>query len=56
LSDGTTEGYHANVIAENLLSQVDSEGHQYVLMKEISEHQKDKTAVPSSEGWIEMPN
>jgi hypothetical protein len=56
LSDGTTEEYHANVIAENLFSQVDSEGHQYVLMKEISEHRKDKTAVPKSEGWIEMPN
>jgi hypothetical protein len=56
LSDGMTEEYHANVIAENLFSQVDSEGHQYVLMKEISEHRKDETAVPASEGWIEMPN
>jgi type V secretory pathway adhesin AidA len=32
LSNGTTEEYNANVIAENLFSQVDLEGHQYVLM------------------------
>jgi hypothetical protein len=56
LSNGTTEEYNANVIAENLFSQVDSEGHQYVLMREISDHQKDKMAVPISDGWITMAN
>lgn len=56
LSDGTVEEYYANVIAENLFSQVDSEGRQYVLMKEISDHQKDGTAVPISDGWIKMKN
>ena len=56
LSDGTTEEYYANVIAENLFSQVDSEGRQYVLMKEISDHKKDETALPTTDGWIQMPN
>ena len=56
LSDGTTEEYYANVIAENLFAQVDSEGRQYVLMKEISDHRKDETAIPISEGWLTMPN
>jgi hypothetical protein len=56
LSDGTTEEYYANVIAENLFSQVDSEGRQYLLMKEISDHRKDDTAVPISDGWIRMNN
>jgi hypothetical protein len=30
LSDGTTDEFYANIIAENLFSQVDSEGRQYV--------------------------
>jgi hypothetical protein len=56
LEDGTTEEFYANVIAENLFSQVDSEGNQYVLMKEISDHRRDKSAVPISDGWVEMKN
>ena len=56
LEDGTTEEFYANVIAENIFSQVDSEGNQYVLMKEISDHRKDETAVPISDGWVEMSN
>jgi hypothetical protein len=42
------EEYYANVIAENLFAQVDSKGHQYVLMKEISNPCKDETAIPTS--------
>jgi hypothetical protein len=51
LSDGTTDEFYANIIAENLFSQVDSEGKQYVLMKEICDHRRDDMAVPASEGW-----
>ena len=54
LSDGTTEEYYANTIAENLFSQVDSEGRQYLLMKEISDHRHDDTALSISEGWITL--
>jgi hypothetical protein len=56
LANGTSDEYYANVIAENLFSQVDSEGNQYVLMKEISDHRQDETAVPISDGWITMKN
>jgi Reverse transcriptase (RNA-dependent DNA polymerase) len=56
LADGTIDEYYANVIAENLFSQVDSEGNQYVLMKKISDHRQDETAVPISDGWITMKN
>jgi hypothetical protein len=56
LADGTSEEYYANVIAENLFAQVDSEGNQYVLMKEISEHRKDNMAIPTADGWVTMPN
>jgi hypothetical protein len=55
-SDGTMDEFHANVIAENLFSQVDSKGRQYILMKEISDHKKDGTAISKSDGWIIMPN
>jgi hypothetical protein len=50
LEDGTTEEFYANVIAENLFSQVNSEGNQYVLMSAISDHRKDETSVPTSDG------
>jgi hypothetical protein len=44
-------------LQKNLFSQVDSEGNQYVLMKEISDHRQDETAVPISDGgWITMKN
>jgi hypothetical protein len=56
MADGTTEEYYANVIAKNLFLQVDSEGNQYVLMKEISDHHKDETAVPISDGMITTRN
>jgi hypothetical protein len=56
LSDGTMEEYNANVIAENLFSQVDSEGRKYVLMKEISDHRKEEMAIPISDRWLQLGN
>ena len=38
--DGTVENLSANVIAEDLLSQVDHEGHRHILIDEIIEHRK----------------
>jgi hypothetical protein len=35
-TDGTEENYFANVIAENMFAQIDSEGRQFVLLKEIT--------------------
>ena len=40
----------ANIIAENLLAQVDDDGHQHLLIYEIEYHRVDKSAVPKSEG------
>jgi hypothetical protein len=57
LANGTVDEYYANVIAENFFSQVDSEGNQYMLMKEISsDHRKDEMAVPVSDGRVTMKN
>jgi hypothetical protein len=37
--------YAANVIAENLYSQVDDEGHHQVMIEDIVDHKKDSSAV-----------
>ena len=39
-TDGTEENYFANVVAENMFAQVDSEGWQYLLMSEITDHRQ----------------
>ena len=43
--DGTEQEYSANLIAESIYSQVDDEGHQFLLLKEIIDHDADATAV-----------
>ena len=35
---GTHDRYFENVIAENLCSQIDSEGNQFLVLEEISDH------------------
>ena len=55
-SDGSTAEYTANVIAENMFSQVDSEGRQYMLLKEIVDHRKNASAVPITDGVIISKN
>jgi len=52
LSNGTTQEYYANVIAKNLFAQVDLEGQDYLLMREISDHRKDASAVNKEDGWV----
>ena len=45
-SDGEVLEYSANVITENLYSQVDDEGHHQVMIDKLIDHKKDSTAVP----------
>ena len=45
LPDGSSRKLTYNVIAENLFSQCDTEGRQFQLIKEISDHQSDDTAI-----------
>jgi hypothetical protein len=49
--DGTFERYTANIIAENLYSQCDSDGHAFLVLKEIIDHTKDNSAIPISDGF-----
>jgi hypothetical protein len=53
LPDGSSRELTHNLIAENLFSQCDTEGRQYQIIKEISEHQSDNTAMAKGDEWIE---
>ena len=49
--DGTTERYSANIMAENIHSQCDSEGNQYLVLKEIIDHKSNESALRVSDGF-----
>ena len=51
-TDGSTDTYLANVIAENMFAQVDDEGNQYLLLEEVSNHRKDSSAVSIADGFV----
>jgi hypothetical protein len=40
-----------NLLAEHLISQVDSEGNKYRLLKEIISHQNNEVAAEKSDQW-----
>ena len=49
--DGSVDRYHANIIAENIYSRIDSEGHSQYMLDEILDHKSDDTALRQSEGF-----
>lgn len=53
---GEIEILTANVIAENLLSQVDEEGHRQQMLEEITDHQSDATAIKVKDGFYTGPS
>ena len=44
----------ANLIAENLYSQMDAEGHSFPVIKEIINHHMDGHALSKDDGFIIM--
>ena len=50
--DGTTEQLAANIIAENMISQVDSEGNHCQILTEVTDHKKDDSAISKVDGFI----
>ena len=50
-SDGSVSKYTANIIAENIYSQVDQEGRSFAILREICGHKHDRTAIPKGEGF-----
>jgi hypothetical protein len=55
-TDGTTENYFANVIAECMYAQVDSEGNQYQLLSEITDHRSDNSAIQIADRFMTSRN
>ena len=51
-SDGQVREYAANVIAENMLTQVDSDGFTQSIMEGIIDYKKDANAVATADGWV----
>ena len=54
-ADGQVEALTANVIAENLISQVDEEGRQQMMLDSIIDHRVLPDAVPQSKGTYTNP-
>ena len=52
LQYGIINSYAANVIAQNILSQVDSEGSHSQWLESISRYSKDESAVEKGEQWM----
>ena len=50
--DGTTKQLAANIIAENILSQVDSEGNHYQVLTEVTGHKKDDSDISKLDVFI----
>lgn len=50
--DGSTAAYTANLITENLYSQIDEEGRQFQVMDEIVGHRKDNRAVSHADKYV----
>ena len=55
-TDSTKEKYTANIIAENMYAQVDNDGNMFSILAEITDHKKDETAIPISEGTVTSAN
>ena len=50
MSDGSLQELTANIIVESMFAQVDSEGHHCQLLQEITDHSKDRSSIPISDG------
>jgi hypothetical protein len=51
LDDGSIERYTANIIAENLYSQCDSEGRSFRVLDAIIDHRRDNSAIAITDGF-----
>ena len=50
--DRKTEQLADNIIAESMVSQVDSEGHHYQVLTGVTEHNKDDSAIAKVDSFI----
>ena len=52
MSDGSLQELTANIIAESMFTQVDSEVHHYQFLQEITDHRKYRSAITISDVMI----
>jgi Reverse transcriptase (RNA-dependent DNA polymerase) len=52
MPDGTLDTYHANTIAENLWSQCDVDGNEFMSFKELLDHRKNEKAMHVDDGFV----
>ena len=48
----TTQQLAANMITENMMSQVDSEGHHYQVLTELTDHKKNYSAIAKLDCFV----
>jgi hypothetical protein len=53
-NDGSTQEYMANTIAENLYSQIDPEGNEYLLLDEVMDHRSNADAVTKENMYLDV--
>ena len=53
---GTTEQLKATIISKNMLSQVDSEGHHYQVLTEVTYHKRGDSAITKVDGFVKYSN
>ena len=53
---GQIEILPVNIIAENILSQVDQEGHKQLMLDEIIDHKSNKEAINKQDGYVINPH
>jgi ribosomal protein L12E/L44/L45/RPP1/RPP2 len=52
--DGATDVFTVNIIAERMYSQINGDGHTFLLMSEITDHKTDGTEVLKDDGYEVM--
>ena len=55
-TDGTTVQLEANIIAQNMISKIDFEGHHYQALTELTDHKRDDIAITKVYGFIKSSN
>ena len=46
----------ANLIAQNLFSQIDEEGHQHILLDDIIDYRRDERVIEKADAFVVMRN
>ena len=55
-TDGHTESLSANILAQNLFSQIDEEGNRHILLDDIIDHRRSEHAVNKEDAFVTMSN